>query len=35
VRTVETHRAHLMKKLNVHSLVELLRFAARNGLICE
>jgi DNA-binding NarL/FixJ family response regulator len=35
VRTVETHRAHLMKKLNLHSLVDLLRFAARNGLICE
>ncbi len=33
VRTVETHRTRILKKLHVHSVVELLRFAARHGLI--
>lgn len=33
VKTVETHRAHVFKKLNVHSMVELLRLAARHNLI--
>jgi DNA-binding NarL/FixJ family response regulator len=32
-RTVETHRANLLKKLNIHSVAELLRFAARHDLI--
>jgi DNA-binding NarL/FixJ family response regulator len=29
-KTVETHRAHVLRKLEVHSLVELVRFAARH-----
>lgn len=33
VRTVETHRAHIMKKLNLHSMVDLIRFAAMHTLI--
>ena len=32
VRTVESHRAHLMDKLNLHSRVELVRYAAKHGL---
>lgn len=32
-RTVETHRSRILKKLHVHSAVELLRFAARHGLL--
>lgn len=32
-RTVETHRAHLMEKLNLHSRVELARYAEEHGLI--
>lgn len=32
-RTVETHRAKIMLKLGVHSLVELIRYAIRNRLI--
>jgi DNA-binding NarL/FixJ family response regulator len=32
-RTVETHRSRILKKLRVHSAVELLRLAARHGLI--
>jgi DNA-binding NarL/FixJ family response regulator len=35
VKTVETHRAHILKKLGVHSMVELVRFAARHNLLCE
>ena len=35
VKTVETHRARILKKLKLHSLVELVRFAARHDLICE
>jgi two-component system, NarL family, invasion response regulator UvrY len=31
-RTVETHRSRILKKLRVHSAVELLRLAARHGL---
>lgn len=34
-RTVETHRANLLKKLNIHSVAELLRFAARHDLITD
>lgn len=33
VRTVETHRANLMNKLNLGSRVELVRFAAQHGLL--
>lgn len=32
-KTVENHRANIMKKLNVHSTMELVRYAARLGLI--
>jgi two-component system response regulator NreC len=32
VRTVETHRANLMEKLNLHSRVDLVRYAAAHGL---
>jgi DNA-binding NarL/FixJ family response regulator len=35
VKTVETHRAHINRKLGVHSASELIRFAARHGLVCE
>jgi DNA-binding NarL/FixJ family response regulator len=33
VRTVETHRATIMKKLEIRSIVELVRYAVRNNLI--
>jgi two-component system response regulator NreC len=32
-RTVETHRSRILKKLHVHSAVELIRLAARNNLL--
>ncbi len=32
-RTVETHRANLMEKLNLHSRIELARYAEEHGLI--
>ncbi len=32
-RTVETHRAHVMRKLGVHSTVDLVRMAARHGIL--
>ena len=32
-RTVETHRSRILKKLHVHSAVELIRLAARHGLL--
>ena len=32
-RTAETHRAHVMYKLGVHSRAELIRFAARRGIV--
>ena len=32
-RTVETHRSRILKKLQVHSAVELIRLAARHGLL--
>jgi DNA-binding NarL/FixJ family response regulator len=31
VKTVETHRTHIMKKLDVHSISDLVRLAARHG----
>lgn len=33
VKTVETHRTRIMRKLRVHSVGELIRLAARNGLL--
>jgi DNA-binding NarL/FixJ family response regulator len=33
VKTVETHRTHIHHKLGVHSVAELLRLAARHGLL--
>ena len=35
VKTVETHRTHVLKKLDVHSIVDLIRFAARHQLPIE
>lgn len=34
-RTVETHRAHLMRKLSLRSQTELVRFAVKRGLLPE
>jgi DNA-binding NarL/FixJ family response regulator len=31
-RTIETHRQHIMEKLNVRSVAELTRYAIREGL---
>jgi DNA-binding NarL/FixJ family response regulator len=33
VKTAEAHRANLMRKLGVHSVSELVRYAIRNGLV--
>lgn len=33
IKTVETHRAHLMEKLDKHSIVELTKYAIRKGVI--
>ena len=33
IKTVETHRTHIHHKLGVHSVAELIRFAARHGLL--
>ena len=35
VKTVERHRANLMKKLDLHSGASLTAFALENGLICS
>jgi DNA-binding CsgD family transcriptional regulator len=32
-RTAENHRTHIMKKLGLHSTLDLVRYAARIGLI--
>jgi DNA-binding NarL/FixJ family response regulator len=32
-KTVETHRAHIMKKLNVHNIAGLTKYAIREGLL--
>jgi DNA-binding NarL/FixJ family response regulator len=32
-KTVETHRAAIMRKLHMHSIVEVVRYAIRNGLV--
>jgi DNA-binding NarL/FixJ family response regulator len=34
-RTAETHRSRILKKLQVHSAVELTRLAARHGLLAD
>lgn len=33
VKTVESHRAHLMEKLGLHSVTELVRYAIRNNIV--
>jgi two-component system, NarL family, response regulator NreC len=33
VSTVETHRAHIMEKLDVHNAAELVLYAVRKGVI--
>jgi len=33
VKTVQTHRAHILEKLNLHDRAELVRYAIRKGLI--
>jgi DNA-binding NarL/FixJ family response regulator len=33
VKTVETHRANVMRKLDLHSVTELVRYAIRNNII--
>jgi len=33
VKTAETHRANVMRKLDIHSVSELVRYAVRNQII--
>ena len=33
VKTAETHRANIMRRLNCHSVSELVRYAIRNNII--
>lgn len=33
VKTAETHRANIMKRLNCHSITEIVRYAVRNNII--
>ena len=33
VKTVETHRAHIMRKLQLHSVSDLVRYAVRNNML--
>jgi DNA-binding NarL/FixJ family response regulator len=33
VKTIETHRARIMRKLGVSSLAELVRYAVREGIV--
>lgn len=33
VKTAETHRAHIMKRMGFHSVADLVRYALRNGII--
>jgi len=32
LKTVETHRQHVMQKLNIHNIADLTKFAIRQGL---
>ena len=32
-KTIETHRQHIMEKLNIHNLVDLVKYAIQTGLI--
>ena len=32
-RTVDTHRTNLMRKLNVHNIAGLIKFALKNGIL--
>jgi two-component system response regulator NreC len=32
-KTVETHRAHIMEKLNLHSITGLVHYAIRNKIV--
>jgi DNA-binding NarL/FixJ family response regulator len=31
--TIETHRTHILQKLNLHSIAELVLYAVRKGII--
>jgi DNA-binding NarL/FixJ family response regulator len=33
VKTVETHRANIMRKLELHTVTELVRYAIRNSIV--
>jgi DNA-binding NarL/FixJ family response regulator len=33
VKTVESHRAHIMEKLDLHSVTDLVRYAVRNNIV--
>ncbi len=33
IRTCETHRAAVMRKLRLHSLAEIVRYAIRSGIV--
>lgn len=33
VKTIDAHRSNIMRKLNLHSAAELVRFAIRNGIV--
>lgn len=35
INTIQTHRSHIMEKLNLHNRAELIRYAIRNKLITE
>jgi DNA-binding NarL/FixJ family response regulator len=32
-KTVETHRAHIVKRLNIHNLIELVIYAVKKGMV--
>jgi DNA-binding NarL/FixJ family response regulator len=33
LKTVESHRLHLMRRLNIHDVAGLVRYAARHGFV--
>jgi len=33
IKTSDTHRTNIMRKLNVHSVAELVRYAVRNNVV--